>query len=147
MKRLSKEQILLLHSQLIQQTGGSDGVRDYALLESAIEAPFQSLGGDELYPTIQAKAARLGYGLIKNHCMIDGNKRIGTHVMLVFLALNGIELSYTQKELYEVILQVASGELEYEDLLKWILRHQDQKKGIFSDIRTIPVYPKNMDKV
>ena len=57
--------------------------------------------------------------------MIDGNKRIGTHVMLVFLVLNGIELSYTQKELYEVILQVASGELEYEDLLKWILRHQD----------------------
>lgn len=95
------------------------------MLESAIEAPFQSFGGDELYPTIQAKAARLGYGLIKNHCMIDGNKRIGTHVMLVFLALNGIELSYTQKELYEVILQVASGELEYEDLLKWILRHQD----------------------
>lgn len=125
MKRLSKEQILLLHSQLIQQTGGSDGVRDYALLESAIEAPFQSFGGDKLYPTIQAKAARLGYGLIKNHCMIDGNKRIGTHVMLVFLALNGIEFSYTQKELYEVILQVASGELEYEDLLKWILRHQD----------------------
>ena len=125
MKRLSKEQILLLHSQLIRQTGGSDGVRDYALLESAIEAPFQSFGGDELYPTIQAKAARLGYGLIKNHCMVDGNKRIGTHVMLVFLALNGIELSYTQKELYEVILQVASGELEYEDLLKWIMRHQD----------------------
>ncbi len=125
MKRLSKEQILLLHSQLIRQTGGSDGVRDYALLESAIEAPFQSFGGDELYPTIQAKAARLGYGLIKNHCMVDGNKRIGTHAMLVFLALNGIELSYTQKELYEVILQVASGELEYEDLLKWILRHQD----------------------
>ena len=125
MKRLSKEQILLLHSQLIRQTGGSDGVRDYALLESAIEAPFQSFGGDELYPTIQAKAARLGYGLIKNHCMVDGNKRIGTHAMLVFLALNGIELSYTQKELYEVILQVAPGELEYEDLLKWILRHQD----------------------
>ena len=124
MKRLSKEQILLLHSQLIRQTGGSDGVRDYALLESAIEAPFQSFGGDELYPTIQAKAARLGYGLIKNHCMIDGNKRIGTHAMLVFLALNGIELSYTQKELYEVILQVASGELEYDDLLNWILQHQ-----------------------
>lgn len=125
MKRLSKEQILLLHSQLIRQTGGSDGVRDYALLESAIEAPFQSFGGDELYPTIQAKAARLGYGLIKNHCMVDGNKRIGTHAMLVFLALNGIELSYTQKELYEVILQVASGESEYEDLLKWILQHED----------------------
>ena len=69
MKKLSKEQILMLHTQLIQQTGGSDGVRDYNLLDSALETPFQSFGGDELYPTIQAKAARLGYGLIKN-CLL-----------------------------------------------------------------------------
>ena len=109
MKKLSKEQILMLHTQLIQQTGGSDGVRDYNLLDSALENPFQYFGGEELYPTIQAKAARLGYGLIKNHCMIDGNKRIGTHAMLVFLALNGIELKYTQKELYEAILDIAAG--------------------------------------
>lgn len=125
MKRLSKEQVLMLHSQLIQQTGGCDGVRDYTLLDSALETPFQSFGGSELYPTIQAKAARLGYGLIKNHCMLDGNKRIGTHVMLVFLSLNGIEISYTQKELYEVILDVASDKIGYEDLLNWILQHQN----------------------
>ena len=125
MKKLSKEQILMLHTQLIQQTGGSDGVRDYNLLDSALETPFQSFGGDELYPTIQAKAARLGYGLIKNHCMIDGNKRIGTHAMLVFLALNGIELKYMQKELYETILDVAAGKIEYEDLLQWVLDHQN----------------------
>ena len=118
MKKLSKKQILMLHTQLIQQTGGSEGVRDYNLLDSA-------LGGDELYPTIQAKAARLGYGLIKNHCMIDGNKRIGTHSMLVFLALNGIELKYMQKELYETILDVAAGKIEYEDLLQWVLDHQN----------------------
>ena len=116
MKKLSKEQILMLHTQLIQQTGGSDGVRDYNLLDSAL---------DELYPTIQAKAARLGYGLIKNHCMIDGNKRIGTHAMLVFLALNGIELKYTQKELYETILNVASGSVDYNGLLQWVLNHQN----------------------
>lgn len=125
MKKLSKKQILMLHTQLIQQTGGSEGVRDYNLLDSALETPFQSFGGDELYPTIQAKAARLGYGLIKNHCMIDGNKRIGTHAMLVFLALNGIDLNYTQKELYETILDVAAGKIEYEGLLKWILDHQN----------------------
>lgn len=124
MKKLSKKQILMLHTQLIQQTGGSDGIRDYNLLDSALENPFQSFGGDELYPTIQAKAVRLGYGLIKNHCMIDGNKRIGTHAMLVFLALNGIELKYTQKELYETILDVAAGKIEYEDLLQWVLNHQ-----------------------
>ena len=125
MKKLSKKQILMLHTQLIQQTGGSEGVRDYNLLYSALETPFQSFGGDELYPTIQAKAARLGYGLIKNHCMIDGNKRIGTHSMLVFLALNGIELKYMQKELYETILDVAAGKIEYEELLQWVLDHQN----------------------
>ena len=124
MKKLSKKQVLMLHTQLIQQTGGSDGVRDYNLLDSALENPFQSFGGEELYPTIQAKAARLGYGLIKNHCMIDGNKRIGTHAMLVFLALNGIELKYTQKELYETILDIAAGKIGYEDLLQRGLNHQ-----------------------
>ena len=125
MKKLSKEQILMLHSALIKETGGSAGGRDYNLLESAVENPFQSFDGEELYPTIQAKAARLGYGLIKNHCMLDGNKRIGTHAMLVLLALNGIELKYTQKELYETILQVADGSITYEELLKWVLEHQN----------------------
>ena len=99
MKRLSKEQILMLHSQLIEEYGGSDGVRDYNLLDSALENPFQSFGGEELYPSIQAKAARLCYGLVKNHAMVDGNKRIGVHAMLVFLSINGYELEYTQKEL------------------------------------------------
>ena len=125
MIRLSKEQILILHSHLIKETGGSDGVRDNNLLESAIETPFQSFGGIELYPSIQEKAVRLGYGLIKNHCMVDGNKRIGAHGMLVLLALNGIELSYTQKELYVVILDVAAGKQEYEDLLDWVRGHQN----------------------
>ena len=124
MRKLSKEQVLLLHTQLIEEFGGTDGVRDYNLLESALETPFQSFAGEELYPTIQAKAARLGYGLIKNHPMLDGNKRIGAHAMLVFLAVNGIEMEYTQKELYEAVLSVAADSLEYEDLLQWILEHQ-----------------------
>ena len=63
--------------------------------------------------------------MIKNHCMLDWNKRIGTHAMLVFLALNGIELQYTQKELYEMVLAVADGSLEYEDMLRWVLEHQE----------------------
>ena len=77
-----------------------------------------------MYPTIQAKAARPGYGLIKNHCMIDGNKRIGVHTILIFLALNGIELSYTQKELYETILNVAEGKKNYEGLINLVIEHQ-----------------------
>ncbi len=124
MKRLSKEQILLLHAQLIEEFGGIDGVRDYNLLDSALEIPFQSFAGEDLYPTIQAKAARLGFGLIKNHCMLDGNKRIGAHAMLVFLAINGIEMKYTQKELYETVLAVAASNLEYDELLQWVPERQ-----------------------
>lgn len=121
---LSKEQIILLHSNLIAETGGSEGIRDEQLLESAINAPFQTFDNIEVFPSIQQKAARLGYGLIKNHAFVDGNKRIGTHAMLVFLALNKIELEYTQAELSDTILKVASDEYSFEDLLKWILEHQ-----------------------
>ena len=121
---LSKKQVLLMHSQMIEEFGGESGIRDESLLDSAMQSPFQTFNGEDLVPSIQSKAARLGYGLIKNHCMIDGNKRIGAHSMLVFLALNGIELTYTQKELYEMIQDVASGKKEYDDLLKWVLEHQ-----------------------
>lgn len=124
MIRLTKEQVLMLHTQLIEFTGGCDGIRDNGLLDSALESPFQCFGGEELYPSIQAKAARLCYGLVKNHAMLDGNKRIGAHTMLVFLALNGYELEYTQKELADLILDVADDKKEYEDLLEWILEHQ-----------------------
>ena len=121
---LSKKQILMLHSQLISQTGGIDGVRDEALLESAVGAPFQSFGDQDIYPFIQQKAARLCFGLVKNHAFLDGNKRIGAHAMLVFLALNKIELKYTQTELSNIILEIASGEKSFDDLLKWIITHQ-----------------------
>ena len=124
MIRLTKRQVLKLHEDLIQSFGGSSGIRDESLLDSALAAPFQEFSGETLFPTIQEKAARLGYGLIKNHAMIDGNKRIGTHVMLVFLALNGIELDYTQEELYTVILDVATDRSGYDELLDWILKHQ-----------------------
>ena len=124
MIKLTKQQVLNLHKQLINTTGGISGARDENILISALETPFQSYEGQELYPSIQAKAARLCYGLVKNHAMIDGNKRIGAHVMLVFLALNGVELQYTQKEFYSIILELASSKIEYEELLKWIIEHQ-----------------------
>lgn len=124
MKKLTKEQILLMHKDLISQTGGSYGVRDEALLDSAIAAPFHEFGGKELFPTIQFKAARLCYGLVKNHAMVDGNKRIGAHSMLVFLSLNNIELEYDQKELYSVIFDITNDKCSPEQLLSWILTHQ-----------------------
>ena len=124
MIRLSKTQILLLHEQLIAETGGSSGLRDEGMLDSALNAPFQTFGGEDVYPSLQQKAARLCFGLVKNHPFLDGNKRIGAHVMLVFLALNGIELQHTQTELSDVILQLAAGTIQSSDLLNWISTHQ-----------------------
>ena len=124
MKKLTKEQVLLLHHDLIDAHGGSAGIRDEGLLDSALETPFQTFGGQYLLPTVQQKAVRLGFGLIMNHPFVDGNKRIGTHVMLTMLALNGIELEYTQKELYEIILDVAASRVSFDELLKWALNHE-----------------------
>ena len=92
MIKLSTNQILLLHKDLISEFGGLDGVKDLGMLESAINTPFQTFNYQDMYPTIQQKAARLCYGLVKNHPFIDGNKRIGVHAMLVFLALNRIRI-------------------------------------------------------
>lgn len=124
MKTLSKRQVLALHSALIQEFGGSDGVRDEGLLESALAAPFQTFGGEPVYPSLQAKAAQLGFGLVCNHPFVDGNKRIGAHVMLVFLAVNGVDLHYEQQELIDIILSVASGKTDRHGLLQWILDHE-----------------------
>lgn len=124
MIRLTKSQILLLHEQLITETGGSSGLRDEGMLDSALNAPFQTFGREDMYPSLQQKAARLCFGLVKNHPFVDGNKRIGAHAMLVFLALNGVELQHLQAELSDVILQLAAGEIEATDLLRWILEHQ-----------------------
>ena len=123
MKLMTKDQIILLHAQLIKETGGMEGIRDEGLLNSAILSPFQSFDCKELYPSVLEKGARLGFGLIQNHAFVDGNKRIGAHAMLVFLALNGHSLSYTQKELTEIVLSVAAGEKNCDDLLLWLQSH------------------------
>ena len=123
MKVLSKRQILMLHSLLVAQSGGMDGLRDEGLLESAVNAPLQTFGGQELYPTVLEKAARLGYGLIHNHPFIDGNKRIGTHAMLVFLDINNITLSYEDDDLISAILRATSGDMDDSELLEWLKAH------------------------
>lgn len=124
MKKLTRAQILALHREIIRETGGTDGLRDEGLLDSAINAPFQGFGGTEQFPSLQQKGARLGYGLIRNHAFVDGNKRIGAHAMLVFLSLNGIELKYTQEELADMVLRIAAGSLQFEDMVHWIIEHQ-----------------------
>lgn len=123
MKRLTKFQVIQIHSMLIQETGGIDGIRDDGLLDSALNSPFQSFDGEDIYKTIQAKAARLGFSLVNNHAFVDGNKRIGLLVMMTFLEMNGIMLECSNEELIELGLGLASNKLDDNDLLDWIIKH------------------------
>ena len=124
MIKFSKDKVLLLHQLIAQETGGSIGVRDEGLLESALESVFATFGGQELYPSKEEKGARLGFTLISNHAFVDGNKRIGMYVMLTFLEVNGIRLDCTNEEVAAVGLAVAAGEMGYDELLEWVRFHR-----------------------
>ena len=122
---LTKEQVLLLHKTIYERYGGSCGVRDEGLLDSALEAPFMTFGGEDLYPDELEKIVRFGFGLISNHPFHDGNKRIGALVLLTLLELNGYKIDATNKEFSDIIYDVASGSegKDFEDLLVWIRKH------------------------
>lgn len=123
MKRLTRSQVIKLHDLLIQETGGSEGIRDYGLLDSALNAPFQTFNGEDLYKSIQAKATRLCFFLIRNHPFMDGNKRIGLLTMSTFLEINGIKIKCTDDGLIKLGLGLADGTIKEEDLLGWIINH------------------------
>lgn len=120
MIKLSQEKVLVLHELITEETGGDPSVRDMALLNSALESAYATFGGEELYPTREEKGARLAFSLIANHAFVDGNKRIGMFILLVFLEVNGIRLLPSNEEVARVGLAVAAGEMKYEELLKWI---------------------------
>ena len=125
MIKFSKQKVLLLHQILAEATGGGVGVRDEALLDSALENAFAGFDGEEFYPSKEEKGARLGYTLISNHAFVDGNKRIGVYVMLSFLEMNGIRISCTDEELITVGLSVADGSMGYDQLLQWVFDHKE----------------------
>lgn len=120
---LDKEQIKRLHQKLLDATGGLDGLRDEKMLESALSAAFQTFDGLELYPSTTAKIARIGYGLVCNHPFVDGNKRIGTYVMLVLLELNKMEIDFSDADVVRMGLDLASGKMTDKQLLDFILEH------------------------
>lgn len=124
MIKFSKEKILLLHQVMAEATGGDVGVRDDALLESAIENIYATFDGIELYPSKEEKAARLGYSLISNHAFVDGNKRIGMYIMISFFELNGIKIDANNDDVVNLGLSVASGNANYDDILNWINEHK-----------------------
>ena len=124
MIRFSREKVKLLHQLMAEATGGSVGVRDEGLLDSAIEGAFATFDGVELYPSKEEKAAKLGYSLISNHAFVDGNKRIGVYVMLSFWELNGIHIEAADEDVVSLGLGVADGSMEQKDILDWIHKHK-----------------------
>ena len=124
MIRFSKEKVLLLHQLMAEATGGSIGVRDEGLLDSALENAFATFDGVELYPSKEEKAACLGFSLVSNHAFVDGNKRIRIYIMLSFLEMNGIRLHCTDEEIVNIGLSIASGSMNYEDLRDWVYEHE-----------------------
>ena len=123
MTKFSREKVLLLHQLIAQETGGKVGLRDQSLLDAALAAAFAGVADREFYPSKEEKAAKLGFDLISNHAILDGNKRIGMYVMLTFLEANGIGVEADNEEVASVGLAVASGAMKYEALLDWVRKH------------------------
>ncbi|MBR2924137.1 MAG: type II toxin-antitoxin system death-on-curing family toxin [Clostridia bacterium] len=121
------DNILLLHQKMAEQSGGSSGVREIGLIESALARGQAAFGDVELYPAIEQKAAAIGCGLTKNHGFLDGNKRIGMATMLLILRRNGVLLSYTQEELIALGLAVAQGAADVEEMTAWIQEHEEKQ--------------------
>lgn len=114
---------LLIHQVLIEKFGGSHGLRDRGLLESALARPFQTFNGVELYPGPVEKAAALIESLLTNHPFIDGNKRTGYVLMRLLLQDAGMDLSATQQEKYDFVMRIASGKSTLDQITSWIREH------------------------
>ncbi|NLJ95161.1 MAG: type II toxin-antitoxin system death-on-curing family toxin [Clostridiaceae bacterium] len=104
--RFSKEDVLKIHEMSIKKFGGSPGIRDEKLLESAISSPYQTFDGKLLYPDLIDRISRLGFNIIKNHPFIDGNKRTGINLIITSLLLEGITINVTNRELIELGLKI-----------------------------------------
>ena len=114
------EDILNLHKYSIQKYGGSEGLRDSGLLESAIARPFQTFGGEDLYPSVFEKAAALGESLIINHPFIDGNKRTGAVAMAALLEDEGLFFSAEEKDFYNFVISISTGEKKFDEIVEWL---------------------------
>ena len=122
MKFLSRRFVGDYQARLIELFGGSHGIRDPGLLDSALAQPQATFGGQYLHSDISAMAAAYGFHLCQNHAFVDGNKRIATVAMATFLALNGHELIVGEVELYEIMMSVAAGRLDKAGLAAWLRR-------------------------
>ena len=123
MEYLTSAEVLLIHARLIQRTGGSSGVRDVGLLESAVARPQTTFGQTDLYPDVWSKAADLMHPLIRSHPFVDGNKRTGLTAAAIFLELNGHPLTATSEAALAFTQQAAAGGTEVAEMAEWLQGH------------------------
>lgn len=123
MRYLYPKQIIYLHKQVVSVSGGSHGVRDKGLLESAVYRPQASFAGQDLYPDLLMKAAVLGHSLIHNYPFIDGNKRTGFEAMRLLLRVNGTDIKAGQKDKFDFVMAIAVGKLNEQGIREWLAQH------------------------
>lgn len=109
-----------MHELSITKYGGSHGIRDEGLMESAISRPYQTFGGEDLYPSVFEKAAAIAESTIINHPFVDGNKRTGYLAMLAILEESKIEISVSNSEIYDFVIQISTGELRFDQIVDWL---------------------------
>jgi len=122
-KYLTPQRILAIHDILVKRFGGSLGLRDKGLLESATGRPRASFGGQDLYPTIFEKSAALMHSLLKNHPFVDGNKRTALASTGIFLKLNGYKLKNTHEKELEFALSVENEGVSFEQIAAWLKKN------------------------
>ena len=127
MRFLSLGDVLELYRRIVEETGGATGIRDLNGLQSALAQPRMTFEGKHLYPSVAAKAAALGFSLVRNHPFVDGNKRVGHAAMELFLLLNGHEIEASVDDQEAVILGLASGDIDREEFLNWLEHHMIEK--------------------
>ena len=112
---------------MISETGGSHGVRDIGMLQSAVSRPKVTFEGRDLYSDIYSKAAAMMHSLIQNHPFLDGNKRTAIAAAVLFLQLNAYEFNATNQEVEIFTLSVAKGEKDLEEIVEWLRENSDLK--------------------
>jgi len=128
MRYLSTNQVLVLYNEIVEETGGSKGLRDIGMLESAVARPRATFGGKDLYSDVFSKAAALGYSIIRNHAFVDGNKRIGYMAMEIFLRTNGYGLKATLDQKYTFVMEIAQKAKDEKVITQWLKSHSKRMK-------------------
>ena len=120
---ITLDEVLQLHQYSINDFGGSHGIRDIGLLESAVERPNATFGGEELYPNCFTKAAAILESIVKNHPFVDGNKRTGWLACAVMMRLFDYKFTLSQEDAYDFVIKVASSHIEFESIVEYIEMH------------------------